>query len=419
MGTFNLEKYPIDMVSALVKERFAALLLEIADSEKRTEITRQVLVDRSEFDAYSAFRRITTEHYGGITLFELKEFLSHHDIQVESYELDLLFIHLDHDQNGIISWSEFLNIIMSREYHSGCQYGKIADFSLEMEHSLMRVFEQELANEINLEARRRTLWDTPSMNEQALFNLLDVDDNGFITMEDIHGFLRPYDDSYNFSKSERCFRRADANSDDRIVFSEFLKTIRPIYCYKNYNNSLPQKKEMSPTKIYRKPLAYGLSGDGRSSRGSQKGFSRGNSRNASRSRKSYASGISESRRVVRATEYDALTGRPVGSSLRVVRGDNSEVRRQRPQQLDLDNLERHNIGLNPQHPINTQLEQGQRWDRLMSWNPGMDPMYAMMHGYHPLDVAASNRGQHMSPLDPENPNSPLKNILAYPTPEEM
>ena len=81
------------MVSALVKERFAALLLEIADSEKRTEITRQVLVDRSEFDAYSAFRRITTEHYGGITLFELKEFLGHHDIQVESYELDLLLIH--------------------------------------------------------------------------------------------------------------------------------------------------------------------------------------------------------------------------------------------------------------------------------------------------------------------------------------
>lgn len=176
---------------------------------------------------------------------------------------------------------------------------------------------------------------------------------------------------------------------------------------------------MSPTKIYRKPNAYGL-GDGRSSKGSQKGFSRGTSRNASRSRKSYASGISESRRVVRATDYDALTGRPVGSSLRVVRGDNSAVRRQRPEQLDLDNIDRVNIGLNPQHPINTQLESGQRWDRLMSWNPGMDPMYAMMHGYHPLDVASGGHGQQqMNVLDPENPNSPLKNILAYPTPEEI
>lgn len=142
-------------VTALVKERFAALLLEVAECEKRAEVTRQVLVDRPEFDAYSAFRRITTEHYGGITLFELKEFFNHHDIQVEAYLLDLLFMHLDHDGDGVVTWTEFLNMIMSKEYHSGCQYGHIADFSLQLEHSLMRVFEQELNNEVDLEAKRR------------------------------------------------------------------------------------------------------------------------------------------------------------------------------------------------------------------------------------------------------------------------
>ena len=57
----------------------------------------------------------------------------------------------------------------------------------------------------------------------------------------------------------------------------------------------------------------------------------------------------------------------------------------------------------------------------MSWNPNMDPVQAMMQGYHPLDVATGgdlNRSSS-SPLNPENPNSPLKNRLKYPTPEEM
>jgi len=68
---------------------------------------------------------------------------------------------------------------MSKEYHSGCQYGKCVDFGLELEHSLMRVFEQELANEIHLEGCRRNLWDTPSLQEQSLFELIDLDNNGF------------------------------------------------------------------------------------------------------------------------------------------------------------------------------------------------------------------------------------------------
>jgi len=106
-------------------------------------------------------------------------------------------------------------------------------------------------------------------------------------VEDIHQFLKPYDKEYNINKTERCFRKIDTDGDDCIVYQEFIRAIRPIYCYKNYSSSLPQKKEMSPTKIYRKPKMVYPS-DGRSQAGS-----RGNSRTSGRyTNKTGADGVS-------------------------------------------------------------------------------------------------------------------------------
>ena len=420
------------MVSALLKERFAALLLELAECERKTELTRQVLVDRSEFDAYSAFRRISTGHYGGITLFELKEFFQHHDISVESYELDLLFVHLDFDGDGVITWAEFLNLVMSKEYHSGCEYGKLADFDLKLEHSLMRFFDQELQNEICLEQMRRVLWDTPGLSEEFLFGLLDVDKNNTLTQEDIHQFLKPYaDESYNVSMAERVFRRMDENQDGDVVYDEFLRSMRPIYCYKNHANAVPNQKEMSPTKIYNRPnFMDNRSDNARSKVGGTNRLSRSNLRQST--------GSETVRKVVSELDYDVMTGRPSGKRLQVVRATSGTPTRERINAEGVG-LNTKDVGLNPEHPINHPNATAHRWDRVMGFADGnVDPMMAMHMGMHPLDVATGatqsryHDGQYFnplgaetkakvakSPLNPENEDSPLRARVSMPTAEEM
>jgi len=234
----------------LIKERFGALLTEYAEAERKTEITRQVLVERREFDAYAAFRRITSELYGGITPTELQGFLSELGVAHTQEELDLLFIHLDFDGDGLVSWPEFLDSILSREHHNNFQYGILTTFTMELEHSLARVYEQELENEKDLEKHRRLIFDVTDLKEGKLFDEVDTDTKGWISVQDVHTFLKSYSPNVDFTVAERAFRRIDEDNDDRILYDEFLRSVRPIYTYANFEHYVPASgKEISPTKI--------------------------------------------------------------------------------------------------------------------------------------------------------------------------
>jgi Ca2+-binding EF-hand superfamily protein len=240
------------MVSQLVNQKFTALLLAYAEAERKVEVTRQVLVDQPGFDAYAAFARITSEHLGGLTVPELGKFLTECGTPYTKDDLDLLFIHLDFDADGLVSWPEFLDATLSREYHNAYQYGNSNKLNAELEISLARVFEQEMTNERSLEDLRKAVWELGDLKEGALFDQLDVERKGWLSLQDFSNFIGLTDPDMKFVDIERCFRRVDEDNDDRVLFDEFVRTIRPVYCYKYYEHYIPKGREMSPTKIYQK-----------------------------------------------------------------------------------------------------------------------------------------------------------------------
>lgn len=99
------------MVSAIVEEEFIALLHEYIEAETKVEITRQVLVERKDFDAYSCYRRIITPELSGITRTGMKIFLRDNGLVAADSELDLMFWKLDKDGDGYINWHEFLDLV--------------------------------------------------------------------------------------------------------------------------------------------------------------------------------------------------------------------------------------------------------------------------------------------------------------------
>jgi Ca2+-binding EF-hand superfamily protein len=239
------------MVSNLAKERFAQLMQEMGESERRLEVTRQVLLSRREFDGLASYGRITRNMYGGITLLELKDFFNECDVYPDSYELDLLFVHVDYDQDAILSFDEFMNLIMSREERVNPEHGKEVKFSIEVENSMLRVFQQELANQKELEKKRRNLWGTPDLQEGVLFDLLDVNKHGNLTVEDFHNFLHPYlgKNRHKLVTTERLFRRMDEDQDGKVSYDEFVRGLRPIYCYNYHTDVLPEHAKLSGPKV--------------------------------------------------------------------------------------------------------------------------------------------------------------------------
>ena len=63
------------MLSIETESRLSKLLLTLADGEKATEITRQVLSDQREFDPYLAFKRLDREGKNRVDEFNIVDFL--------------------------------------------------------------------------------------------------------------------------------------------------------------------------------------------------------------------------------------------------------------------------------------------------------------------------------------------------------
>ena len=234
------------MVSTLVEERFIDLLNEYAEAETKSEITRQVLFERRDYDSYSLYKRVLDGDIGGISRPALRAFLNDCNLFPLETDLDLLFWNLDKDGDGLLSWSEFLAVVLPKEHATITpQYGGIRAFSLEAEHSLMRVFEQELLNQRNLEDSRKSL-HLSSYTESTLFDLVDRDLNGWVSLADLEAFLKSRFAGSTFLKTERSFRRVDEDNDGRINFEEFLRAVRPVYLYPTYVDYYNTRRASSP-----------------------------------------------------------------------------------------------------------------------------------------------------------------------------
>ena len=88
------------MVSIETEARIAKILLILAEGERNIEISRQVLSDNNDYDAYQIFKYLDFEGKNIIDACNIIEFLRTKGIYVNLIEINLIILFYDHDYDS-------------------------------------------------------------------------------------------------------------------------------------------------------------------------------------------------------------------------------------------------------------------------------------------------------------------------------
>ena len=100
------------MLSIETEVRIASLLLTLAEGERNIEISRQVLSDNFDFDAYQIFKYIDVDNKNRIDALDILNFLNNNHLYNNDNDNDitakLTILFYDQDADGSLSYIEFL-----------------------------------------------------------------------------------------------------------------------------------------------------------------------------------------------------------------------------------------------------------------------------------------------------------------------
>ena len=214
------------------------LMINLARHEKKVEINRQVLGQNLDFDAYQVFAYLDIESKNYINEINIINFLQNRNgIPATIAEIEYLIFLYDENFDGKLSYTEFLNLVLSdnnyalrkstRERVGSC-YGKsILPFNVE--YSMVKLLQREL------ELIRTTWIIIDELKSKNDFNLHDLfhymKGYGCITSQSMKLFLQRNFIEFDEEDIRTIIKRMDINKDSKVNFCEF----HAFFCFPNLN----------------------------------------------------------------------------------------------------------------------------------------------------------------------------------------
>lgn len=214
------------------------LMINLAKQEKKVEINRQVLGQNLDFDAYQVFAYLDIESKNYINEINIINFIQNRNgIPATIAEIEYLIFLYDENFDGKLSYTEFLNLVLSdnnytlrkstRERVGSC-YGKsILPFNVE--YSMVKLLQREL------ELIRTTWTIIAELKSKNDFNIHDLfhymKGYGCITSQSMKLFLQRNFIEFDEEDIRTIIKRMDINKDSKVNFCEF----HAFFCFPNLN----------------------------------------------------------------------------------------------------------------------------------------------------------------------------------------
>jgi len=216
----------------------ARALKEQIDLDRDLENLKNELSLRNDFNLLDAFRFFDIDARGYITKNELKDGLNSFDIFPTSNELYLLMRKFDTDNDGLLRYAEFCDILTPKQ----AEYSSVLNdripsyldssklhliFSYETRRCLKNVLDMTLSNEILSEDLRQKIARRPFFNIYEAFKTLDKNDNGFVDISEFRDLLVDHGVYASSKELMNLVKRYDKNQDGKVSYYDFVQELTP------------------------------------------------------------------------------------------------------------------------------------------------------------------------------------------------
>ena len=210
------------------KAALANFIMKICSIERYIEIKRQMLCDRTDFEPYVAYQRLSRHAGSSINASSIQQFLAENLIEQSTLRCQKLVDHYDLDKDTELSYKEFLDVVLPKEHpelrafvtQRECYDIKNEEyFSYETEAAMAILFGLEISLFEQGHMLRSQL-EKEGLQGASIIRLVDKVENDNLNFNNIQGFLNdsglmPYD-----SEIISFLRRVDRDDDGVINCKE-------------------------------------------------------------------------------------------------------------------------------------------------------------------------------------------------------
>eukprot|EP00331_Platyophrya_macrostoma_P003972 CAMPEP_0176413816 /NCGR_PEP_ID=MMETSP0127-20121128/4908_1 /TAXON_ID=938130 /ORGANISM="Platyophrya macrostoma, Strain WH" /LENGTH=690 /DNA_ID=CAMNT_0017793637 /DNA_START=31 /DNA_END=2104 /DNA_ORIENTATION=- len=232
------------MLRSQTELSLAKLLREISRVEVASEHNRVSLNNNPEFDSYAAFYTLDSLQSGYLKPTDLYAFLTTNKVSCTYSDLDLLFNVYDKNRDGLLSYSEFLNLILPADIEQDDLQSENRTFPRHILRGL------RLINELQLELVESYDW-----NPKDAYHAIDVGNFGYIDRISLGSFFRRNGLTTDRDEVNGLVRRLDKDYDGKISYYEFLS----IFSIQGTRSSPRGSPRLSPRLSPRMSQSHGFS----------------------------------------------------------------------------------------------------------------------------------------------------------------
>ena len=208
------------MCSPETEQKLCKLLLILAEGERSTEISRQVLSDLKEFDSFQIFKNIDIEDKNKIDCYSIINFLRIKGIYCTEEEASLIILFYDQDYDNVLSYPEFINVIQSeKSLKNNLNKPPKDKIPFDVDYSLGKLLEKEV------ELSRKFIYALKDIKCRYDFNIHNLYHKikyfNSITNESLRAFFQKNEVSFLESDIKLILKRLDLNKDGIIDLCEF------------------------------------------------------------------------------------------------------------------------------------------------------------------------------------------------------